>query len=115
MDGSTCRLALLADRAERRGLGPIRTRRSSTPCIARWRSGRGEQRGDLVKYVAARDLFEDPRFWKLAQALFEVMPRDGEDWKLVMALLGERDTLRAEARQAGERTSAPPGLFEETP
>ena len=30
---------------------------------------RGEQRGDLVKYLAARDLFEDPRFWKLAQAL----------------------------------------------
>jgi hypothetical protein len=49
-------------------------------------------------------LTEDPRFWKLAQALFESLPRSGEDWKLVSALLTERETLRTEARRAGTPT-----------
>jgi len=38
--------------------------------------------------------------WKLAQALFEVMPRDEEDWKLISSLLGERETLRLEAKRS---------------
>ena len=41
--------------------------------------------------------------WKLGQALFEVLPRDLEDWKLVSALLGERDILRTEYRRASFR------------
>lgn len=52
-----------------------------------------------LRYLAERDLLEDGPFWKLAQALFEVLPRDLEDWKLVGALLGERQTLRAEGKQ----------------
>ena len=44
---------------------------------------------------------------KLAQALFEVLPRDTEDWKLIKALLGERQTLRIEAK----RVIAEPTLF----
>jgi len=39
----------------------------------------------------------------LAQALFEVLPRDLEDWKLVNALLGERQTLRAEGKRTAYR------------
>ena len=38
-------------------------------------------------------------FWRLAQALFEVMPRDAQDWKMVGALLGERATLRTEIKR----------------
>jgi len=38
-------------------------------------------------------------FWKLAQALFEVLPRDTEDWKLTNALLSELETLRMEGKQ----------------
>jgi len=38
-------------------------------------------------------------FWKLAQVLFEVLPRDLEDWKLVKALLDERETMKAEGKQ----------------
>ena len=53
----------------------------------------------LVGYLGERDLLEDGPFWKLAQALFEVLPRDLEDWKLVNALLGERQTLRAEGKR----------------
>lgn len=68
-----------------------------------------ENRRDLLAYLAERGLLEDARFWKLAQALFEVLPRDTEDWKLVAALLGERDTLKAEARQAGAR--GPQGML----
>jgi len=112
VDGSTCRLALLRDRADRRGLGSD----ASPPLIdALHRSlmlWRQEKRSDLVLYLAERDLLEDlpaapskgaaqagGPFWKLAQALFEVLPRDVEDWKLVSALLSERATLRAEGKR----------------
>ncbi|MBI2917635.1 MAG: DUF1156 domain-containing protein [Chloroflexi bacterium] len=97
VDGSTCRLALLKDRAERRGLGidpnpPLID--SLHRSILLWKQ---ENRPELVKYLAERDLLEDGPFWKLAQALFEVLPHDIEDWKLVNAILGERQTLRVEA------------------
>lgn len=58
-----------------------------------------EKRKDLVGYLGERGLLEDGPFWKLAQALFEVLPRDLGDWKLVNALLGERQTLRAEGKR----------------
>ena len=58
-----------------------------------------ERRADLVRYLSERGLVDHAPFWKLAQALFEVLPRDEEDWKLISALLGERETLRKEARQ----------------
>jgi hypothetical protein len=60
---------------------------------------KAERRRDLVAYLAERGLLEDGPFWKLAQALFEVLPRDLEDWKLVSALLGERETLRTEGKR----------------
>jgi hypothetical protein len=53
-----------------------------------------------VRYLAERDLLADGPFWKLAQALFDVIPRDTEDWKLTSTLLSERETLRLEAKQA---------------
>jgi len=58
-----------------------------------------EKRADLVAYLDERSLLEDGPFWKLAQALFEVLPRDLEDWKLTSALLSERETLRVEAKR----------------
>ncbi|MEJ5376501.1 MAG: hypothetical protein WHX93_07975 [bacterium] len=39
------------------------------------------------------------------QALFEVLPRDLEDWKLINALLGERPTLRAEGKGSAFKDS----------
>lgn len=98
LDGARCRLALLDDRANRRGLG---TDQNPPHIDALHRSmllWKEEQRMDLVEYLAQRDLLEDGPFWKLAQALFEVLPRDLEDWKLVTALLGERRTLRTEGK-----------------
>ena len=58
-----------------------------------------EKRGDLVKYLRENDLLDHVPYWKLAQALFEVMPRDEEDWKLISSLLGEWETLRLEAKR----------------
>ena len=52
-----------------------------------------------ISYLSKRNLLEDSRFWKLAQALFEVLPRDIEDWKLINALLSERSTLKTESKQ----------------
>jgi hypothetical protein len=111
VDGASCRLALLADRAKKRDLGMDQ----SPPLIDALHRAmllwKAEKRGELVAYLAERDLLEDGPFWKLAQALFEVLPRDLEDWKLVNALLGERPTLRAEgkrqAAQDTEREAAP--------
>jgi adenine-specific DNA methylase len=103
VDGSKCRLALLEDRANRRGLG-LDPNPPHIDALHRsmllWRE---EKRKDLIGYLGERDLLEDGPFWKLAQALFEVLPRDLEDWKLVNALLGERQTLRAEGRSAAYR------------
>jgi putative DNA methylase len=99
VDGASCRLALLADRAKKRNLGMDQ----SPPLIDALHRAmllwKAEKRGELVAYLAERDLLEDGPFWKLAQALFEVLPRDLEDWKLVNALLGERPTLRAEGKR----------------
>ena len=113
VDGSKCRLALLADRAERRGLGVDQ----NPPFIdALHRSmllWKEEKRSELVAYLAERGFLEDlpaeasaqagGPFWKLAQALFEVLPRDLEDWKLVNALLSERPTLREEGKRSTAR------------
>ncbi len=99
VESSKCRLAMLSDRAGRRGLGSDQ----SPPLIDAlhramllWKE---ENRGELVSYLAERDLLEDGPFWKLAQALFEVLPRDTEDWRLVNALLSERQTLRTEGKR----------------
>lgn len=101
VEGSKCRLALLGDREKRRGLGGDRNP-SLIDAIHRsmllWRE---EKRPELVRYLEERGLLEDGPFWKLAQALFEVLPRDTEDWKLINALLGERQTLRAEGKRLG--------------
>jgi hypothetical protein len=99
VEGTKCRLALLADRADRRGLG-VDPNPPFIDALHRimllWK---GEKRRDLVGYLTERGLLEDGPFWKLAQALFDVLPRDSEDWKLVNALLGERQTLRIEGRR----------------
>jgi hypothetical protein len=58
--------------------------------------------------------FDDTRVWKLAQAFFEILPRTGEDWKLVSAPLAERETLRAEAWQVALRETQA-SLFPPTP
>jgi len=100
VDGSSCRLALLNDRFSRKHLGD----ESDTPLIDQlhhamqlWKE---EKRGDLVNYLRENDLLDHVPYWKLAQALFEVLPRDEEDWKLISSLLGERETLRLEAKRS---------------
>ncbi|MGQ9555845.1 MAG: hypothetical protein ACUVWR_17230 [Anaerolineae bacterium] len=74
--------------------GRSATDRQTAPGHGLWQE---ERRSDLVAYLAEQDLFRDAAFWKLAQALFEVLPRGEEDWKLISALLGERESLRQQA------------------
>lgn len=109
VDGSKCRLALLEDRANRRGLGIDQNPPFIDALHHSMLLWKGEKRKDLIRYLTERDLVEDGPFWKLAQALFEVLPRDLEDWKLVNALLGERQTLRTEGKRA---TFNEPTLFD---
>lgn len=54
----------------------------------------------VMNYLRKNELLDHVPYWKLAQALFEVMPRDEEDWKLISSLLGERETLRLEAKRS---------------
>jgi adenine-specific DNA methylase len=112
VDGPVCRLALLSDRAERRGLGSD----PSPPLIDAlhhalllWKE---EKRSELVAYLAERGLLEDGPFWKLAQSLLDAFPHSLEDWKLISALLSERETLRAQGkRMVAGREAAETGLF----
>ncbi len=105
VNGSKCRLALLADRVGRRGLGID----ANPPLIDALHNSmllwKDEKRSDLVTYLNQRGLLEDGPFWKLVQALFEVLPRDLEDWKITSALLGERETLRIEAKRKASRST----------
>ena len=94
VDGASCRLALLRDRTDRRHLGE----EPAAPLIDKLHHAmhlwKAEKRGELVEHLAQHDLMDDPAFWKLTQALFEVLPRGEEDWKIISALLGERETLK---------------------
>lgn len=104
IQGSSCRLALLADRKARKTLGLD----GASPLIdvlhramLFWEQ---EKRAELVRYLKQGGFLDDgAAFWKLAQALFEVLPRESPDWKWVGALLGEQQTLRVE----GQRISVP--------
>ena len=92
--------ALLHNRVSRKRLGD----ENDAPLIDQlhhamqlWKE---EKRGDLVKYLRENDLLDHVPYWKLTQALFEVLSRDEEDWKLISSLLGERETLRLEGKQS---------------
>ena len=104
--GQTCRLALLADRKDRKNLGmpgsgePVPLIDALHRAMLFWRQ---EQRGELVEYLAALELAESEPFWKLAQALFEVLPRQDEDWRIINALLVERETLRTQVKRTAGR------------
>jgi hypothetical protein len=111
VDGSSCRLAMLADRADRRALGldlnpPLIDALHRAMLL--WKE---EKRGELIAYLAERGLLEDGPFWKLAQALSLVLPKGAEDWKLGSALLGERPTLRAEGKREAAAKARGPEFF----
>jgi hypothetical protein len=72
--GQVCRLAMLKDRIDRPHLGEDRI----DPLIdqlhratALWQQ---ERRPELVQYLHGHDLGDHAGFWRLAQALFEVLP-----------------------------------------
>ena len=100
VEGPKCRLSLLKDRSQRPHMGDD----TSSPLIDQLHHGmqlwKEERRTELVNYLRENELSDHAAFWKLAQALFEVLPRNGEDWKIISALLGERETLRTEARRS---------------
>ena len=101
VDGATCRLALLRDRAGKRSLGEDASATLIDQLHHAMRLWKAEQRDDLLVYLRDHELIDHAPFWKLAQALFEVLPRGEEDWKLISALLGERETLRSQVRRLG--------------
>ena len=115
LEGQKCRLAVLADRADRPHLGDNKAEPLIDQLHRAMLYWKDEDRFGLVQYLHRHDLGDNAGFWRLAQALFEVLPRDAEDWKLVSALLGERTTLRTEIkrREAALSGSGQPSLFSE--
>lgn len=101
IDGNQCRLALLGARAGRRDLGEDPTGPLIDTLHRAMLYWKQEDRNGLLRYLVARDLLTNDPFWKLAQALFDTMPRDTEDWKITSALLSERETLRMQAKGIG--------------
>ena len=100
VEGSKCRLALLKDRTalpSLRAAYPLPHIDALHQSMLLWKE---EKRQDLVTFLQEHNLLTDGPFWKLAQALFEVLPRDLEDWKLINALLSERPTLRMEGKSS---------------
>jgi adenine-specific DNA methylase len=98
--GNKVRLATLSDRVGLQKLGE----QKNAPLIDKlhramllWKQ---EKRPELVQYLSASGAVSDERIWKLAQALFETLPKGHADWKIIQALLAERSTLVAAAKQA---------------
>ncbi|QJW97250.1 DUF1156 domain-containing protein [Frigoriglobus tundricola] len=112
VDATNSRLAVLADRHERPHLGADKI----DPLIDQLHRAmlfwKNEDRTKLVHYLHGHELGDHSGFWRLAQALFEVLPHDIEDWKLVSALLGERTTLRTEIKRREAALSGGAGLFD---
>lgn len=111
VDGAKCRLALLKDRGRKRHLGEDEGAALIDQLHHAMLLWQNEDRAALVKFLRERDLLEHTPYWKLAQALFEVLPRGEDDWKLVSALLGERENLRAESKR--KESTPQKGLFDE--
>jgi putative DNA methylase len=105
VNGPECRLALLADRTKRKGLGMDPEPHLVDALHRAMLLWKQENRKDLVAYLTDRDFLGDDRFWKLAQSLFDVLPRNSEDWKLISALLSERETLRTEGKKGTTKPS----------
>jgi putative DNA methylase len=98
--GAECRLAMLSDRITRRNLGVDRNAPLIDSLHRAMHLWKEERRVDLITHLRDHGLLDDGAvFWKLAQALFEVLPHDLEDWKLVSALLTDHQTLRDEAQR----------------
>lgn len=96
--GSECRLALLADRRNKKKLGHDR----DSPlvdklhhCLSLWLN---EDRDSLVSYLCTHEIDERSLLWKLAQGLFDVLPHDSIDWRSIKALLSERSTLLSQSK-----------------
>ncbi len=106
VDGPSCRLALLSDRQKRKNLGlpageaPVPLVDALHRAMLLWKQ---EKRDELVEYLTEGGVADSTPFWKLAQALFEVLPRDGEDWRLINALLVEKTTLQTEVKRKGRK------------
>lgn len=60
-----------------------------------------QKRPQLVQFLTNNQRMDDDKFWKLAQSLFILDSLRGtEDWKLISALLSERETLRKETKRS---------------
>jgi adenine-specific DNA methylase len=107
-DGSDVRIALAADRSGMPKLGEGK----HAPQIDRvhramlyWKK---EERGGLVSFLTATGSHADDTFWRVLQALREVLPVGSDDAKSVQAILSERESLTTAAKQQQAST---PSLF----
>jgi len=72
-----------------------------------------EKRSDLVRFLKQNQRIDNDLLWKLAQSLFEILPRELKDRKVITALLSEKETLKIETRREGKVPGREQGLFDE--
>ncbi|MBI3194969.1 MAG: DUF1156 domain-containing protein [Ignavibacteriae bacterium] len=111
-EGDKARLALLRDR-ENDISSPDQVNEKS-PLIDQLHCAmvlwKNEKRTELVRFLHSGARMENDILWKLAQSLFEVLPPETEDRKLINALLSEREALRVETKSLRTKEETQIGL-----
>ena len=97
-EGDKVRIALLADRQSPR-LGEDAKSITLDKLHHAMQFWGEEKRDALIDYLARSGSYADEDLWKLAQALFETIPNGHPDWKIIQAMLSEKESLANAAKQ----------------
>lgn len=103
-DGSAIRAALVADRAEMPKLGEAKTATHIDRVHRAMLFWKKQDRTGLVSFLLSSGSHADDSFWRVLQALREVLPGGSEDAKLAQVLLSERDSLIAATKKQESST-----------
>lgn len=105
-DGNKVRIADLSDRSTMPKLGESKKALMIDKLHRAMLFWKKEDREALVHYLANIN-GDSEEFWKLAQALFEILPNGHPDWKIVQALLSDKSALVTAAKHSAKSDSQP--------
>jgi len=105
-EGNKVRIADLSDRSAMPKLGDNKKALMIDKLHKAMLLWQKENREALVLYLANIN-GDSEEFWKLAQALFEILPNGHADWKLVQALLSDKSALVTAAKHSAKSDSQP--------
>ena len=103
-NGNKVQIATLTDRSSIPKLGETKDALMIDKLHKTMLLWKKEKRDDLVRFLAGIN-GDTEEFWKLAQALFEILPNGHEDWKLVQTLLADKTALVTAAKNIAKSDS----------